>query len=178
MGCPGHASTTADSRGSDRPPAEHFVQFYEDDDGIVDAAADFVASGLASDGAGIVVAAPKHRESIAARLSVRRFDLESLSQDGRYVAVDAAQIVASILVDGLPDASRFHDVVGGLLERASAGAPGGVRIFDELGTLLWAEGNREAAVRVERLWNELSERQDFSVLCAYPLRAFDGDAGA
>src|SRR5436305_29207 len=42
--------------------------------------------------------------------------------------------------------------------------------------LLWAQGQREAAMRLEHLWNDLARTHAFSLLCAYPLRFF-GRAG-
>jgi signal transduction histidine kinase len=44
--------------------------------------------------------------------------------------------------------------------------------------LLWAEGKREAALRLEHLWNDLAQTHAFSLRCAYPLRFFGrvGDA--
>ena len=42
--------------------------------------------------------------------------------------------------------------------------------------LLWAEGNREGALRLEKLWNDLGKIKSFSLLCAYPMSVFHGDA--
>jgi two-component system CheB/CheR fusion protein len=42
--------------------------------------------------------------------------------------------------------------------------------------LLWAEGNRDAAIRLEELWNDLARTETFALLCAYPISHFD-DAG-
>jgi two-component system CheB/CheR fusion protein len=39
--------------------------------------------------------------------------------------------------------------------------------------LLWAEGNRDAAIRLEELWNDLARRETFALLCAYPISHFD-----
>ena len=44
--------------------------------------------------------------------------------------------------------------------------------------VLWAEGAREAALRLEELWNDLGRQIPFSLLCAYPLKAFGSEAGA
>jgi signal transduction histidine kinase len=42
--------------------------------------------------------------------------------------------------------------------------------------LLVAAGNSEAALRLETLWNRAHERYAFSLLCAYPMTQFAGDA--
>jgi hypothetical protein len=38
--------------------------------------------------------------------------------------------------------------------------------------LLWAEGQTEAAIELEKLWNELANTYSFSLHCAYPMQAF------
>jgi hypothetical protein len=44
--------------------------------------------------------------------------------------------------------------------------------------LLWAEGNSQAAIELEGLWNELAESYAFYLHCAYPSTLFvaAGDA--
>ena len=42
--------------------------------------------------------------------------------------------------------------------------------------LLWAEGNAEAAIEVERLWNILGEKHTLSLLCGYPMQGFRAQA--
>ena len=41
--------------------------------------------------------------------------------------------------------------------------------------LLWAEGNSEAAIRLEELWNDLAHTHSFSLHCAYPITSFNRD---
>jgi signal transduction histidine kinase len=38
--------------------------------------------------------------------------------------------------------------------------------------LLWAEGNLEAAIQLEQLWNDLAQTHSFELLCAYPMSLF------
>ena len=38
--------------------------------------------------------------------------------------------------------------------------------------MLWAEGKFEAALQLEKLWNELSRTQSFHLRCAYSVGAF------
>ena len=49
-------------------------------------------------------------------------------------------------------------------------------VFGELVALLWAQGKATQAIRVEELWNELSEAHSFSLLCAYPMSGFEDGA--
>jgi signal transduction histidine kinase len=36
--------------------------------------------------------------------------------------------------------------------------------------ILWKDGNRDAAIRLEELWNELAKIHPFALFCAYPIR--------
>jgi signal transduction histidine kinase len=38
--------------------------------------------------------------------------------------------------------------------------------------LLWIEGNADAAIRLEELWNDLARTHAFSLRCAYPMSSF------
>ena len=48
-----------------------------------------------------------------------------------------------------------------------------VAIFGECVHLLWAEGNAEAAIQMEKLGNQLVERYDVNILCGYSLHRSD-----
>jgi PAS domain S-box-containing protein len=80
------------------------------------------------------------------------------------------------MVDGWPDAARFGQTIGGHIAQARASAGGKnarIAAFGEMVAILCAEGKMAAATRLEELWNELSQTCDFSLLCAYPMAAFD-----
>jgi hypothetical protein len=43
--------------------------------------------------------------------------------------------------------------------------------------VLWQQGQRDAAIRLEVLWNQLAQSQAFSLLCGYAIGNFYKDAG-
>ena len=53
-----------------------------------------------------------------------------------------------------------------------------VRAFGEMVDLLWKDGNADAAIRLEELWNELATKYQYSLLCGYSVDNFLHDAGA
>jgi len=159
---------------NDMSPSEHLVQFYETDDFLLDALSDFIGAGLGSGAACIVIATQAHREGLSHRLQINGLDPTSAHTQGKYLALDAAETLSQFLVEGSPDPQRFTQVVGGLIERAGKGQRR-VRIFGEMVTLLWEQGNQAAALRLETLWNELrSTSHPLSLLCAYPMSLFVG----
>ena len=149
----------------------HAVQFYERESYLLDSLTDYIGSALAATGAGIVIATLPHRDGVAKRLTARGLDVVGAGAQGRYVALDARDTLTWFMVDGWPDPARFDDTIGTLIAKTRERAPQ-VHAFGEMVALLWAEGNREAAIRLEELWAELGTRMPFSLLCAYPIEAF------
>ena len=164
--------------GDDVPP--HLVHFYEADTVLLDALSAYIGAGLRAGEAGIVIATPAHRAELEARLQAQGLDMEGARATGQYVALDAADTLARILVDGRlgdgqVDAMRFAAVVGGLIASAAEGRPR-VRAFGEMVALLVAAGKPSAALALEALWNELQQTHAFTLFCAYPLASLDGAA--
>src|SRR5258706_6496566 len=161
---------------AERRPAAHRVQFYETDAFLLEAASEFIGAGLDAGAVCLVFATPAHREGLAQRLQGNGFDLTRAEAQGDYVALDAAETLAQFLLEGSPEPQHFAQVVGGLIERAAKGKRG-VRVFGEMVALLWEQGNQEAALRLEALWNALgSGIHPFTLLCAYPISLFVASA--
>lgn len=171
LAAPGTASGIS---GRDSEVAEHVVQFYEADAFLLDAVKDFIGASLRAGGAGIVIATQEHRAGLEQRLAADGLDLAAARASGRYVALDADEVLPRIVIDGVPDPARFDEVVGSIIARVAAGHR--VRVFGELVTLLTAEGKHTAAIRLEKIWNALQQRLSFSLFCAYPIEQLSGEA--
>jgi hypothetical protein len=104
-------------------------------------------------------------------------DTDAAVQQGTIIALNVADTLASLLVDGLPDPARFFEDFSGLIETASKAAKAEhprVYFCGECIGRLWAEGKRDAALRFEQLCNELAKVHEVDLLCAYPLSGFHG----
>ena len=156
-------------------PDGHLVQYYEKEGFLYDRVTDFMSDGLRASDAGILIATRIHRDGVESRLRSRGVDLNVLAAGGRYHALDARATLGRFMVDGRPDPIRFEQTIGPVI-RTARGGDRRVLAFGEMVALLWAEGNREAALELEQLWNDLAREETFALLCAYPIRAFD-DAG-
>jgi len=155
----------------------HAVQFYETDDYLLQTLADYVAGAFAAGDAAIVVATDAHRSALAERLAGRGIDVERMAASAAYFALDAKELLARFTIDGSISPTRFADVVRSLVVRARGeGSARQVRVFGEMVALLWAEGDRNGALVLEELWNELTRRMSFPLLCAYPASFFSTDA--
>src|SRR5216683_1618171 len=172
-------------KGSTPPPmtsvprdagsADHFVMFYEADRFLVDGVVDFIGPALKAGERAIVVATPEHRASIEAGLRDEGIDVAQMLADGSYLAVDAAHTLARFLVNDVPNPTRFEAVLHGLL-RGSTASSGRPRIFGEMVALLVADGNAQAALALEAMWNWQAKKHAFALMCAYPMQQLGGEA--
>jgi PAS domain S-box-containing protein len=160
---------------SERQAHSHSVQFYSEDNFLLDSISRLIGAALGAGDAGIVIATPAHRDEVVGRLETRGLDVALAVAQGRYVGLDAAETLSKFMVSGMPDWERFKNLIGPTIERAKKAAQnqsGRATLFGEMVALLWAEGNPEAALRLEELWNELGKIHSFALHCAYPLADF------
>jgi PAS domain S-box-containing protein len=159
----------------------HSVQFYADDDFLLDGLSRFIGAALLAGDSTLVIATKSHREGLGERLANRGLDLGPAIREGRYLSLDAAETLSKFMVNGRPDENRFSRVVGNVIKQlgtAALGDPPRVAAFGEMVALLWAEGKWDAAVQLERLWNELAQKHSFHLHCAYPMQFFSQEKDA
>ncbi len=153
----------------------HVVQFYGEDEFLVDELSRFIGSALVAGDGAIVIATLTHRKRLEQKLKERGLDTTRAIKKGRYVILDAAETLSKFMQDGLPDVTRFSEVIGSTIARVSAAAEGEqphISAFGEMVALLWADGKVEAAIQLEQLWNDLANTYSFSLHCAYPISGF------
>ena len=158
----------------------HSVQFYEDDQFLVDTVVDFFAVGLVDGLGAVAVATREHLTAISHGLHEKGFDVERTRTNGQLTLLDADELLATFMAGPLPDAARFRRAMDGVLGSHARFGDGArerrpVLAFGEMVDLLARQGNLDGAIRLEELWNELAETYTFSLLCAYSLSAFSED---
>jgi PAS domain S-box-containing protein len=157
---------------TDMGESEHFVQFYESDEFLIDSVSGFVGAALSAGNSSVVIATADHRRALQQKLAACGVDLAEAAAAGRWVEFDAAETLAKFMVNGAPDPSRLAKAVGSTIARL---AQDGRRIhaFGEMVALLWSAGQPDAAIRLEELWNDLARQHRFALFCAYPIDAFN-----
>ncbi len=153
-------------------PVDHVVQFYESDTYLAKKVASFIADGLALGESAILIATEPHRALFAESLRPLTSDLVCLLDSGRIVMLDAIATLERFMVNGMPDANAFHRTVGTTVTAMSRATHKPVRAYGEMVDVLWRRGERDAALRLEQLWNELRTQVSFKLLCAYGTEAF------
>jgi PAS domain S-box-containing protein len=160
---------------------DHVAYFYQENDSLLEALSDFIGGALGAGNAAVIIATKIHREGLQQRLTIRGLDVRKAAKQGRYVELDASELLSKFMIEGMPDAERFEEIVGGAIERIRAlnkTVRSEVVAFGEMVSLLWTEGKVEAAIRLEQLWNELAKKHSFSLRCAYPVANFHGEKNA
>ncbi len=156
----------------------HEVQFYSDDAHLLDTFADFIAVALKSGRAAIAVITESRSNGLVRRLKAQGVDVDAATQQGTYIQLDVNKAFSTFMVDDMPDSTRFFQVVGGVIAAAVKAARQqhhGVVACGEGTSVLWAEGNADAAIRVEQLWTEVGKTFGVDILCGYPLSSFHGE---
>lgn len=154
----------------------HVVQFYTDDDFLVDILARFVGSAVAMGDSAVVIATEAHQAGLEQRLAAKSIDISVGLKQGRFLRLDARETLNRFLGDGKLDEGLFTAEIGGLLQqarRASLNKGSRIAVFGEMVALLWAEGKPEEAIKLEQFWNDLAEKHLFTLVCGYPITGFD-----
>ncbi|HEV2325654.1 MAG TPA: HAMP domain-containing sensor histidine kinase [Terracidiphilus sp.] len=157
----------------------HTAHFYSDDESLLTEVGERIVAALQAGGSAIVIAEPSRRQSFARYLEAHQIDLVRVTNQGRWIALDAAGALAEFMVDGWPDDQRFRMLIGGVVDRLTAAAttPANtnppVFAYGEMVTVLWKRGRQAAAIRLEELWCELGHTRTFHLSCGWPLSLFN-----
>ena len=151
-------------------PLVHSVHFYDHDEALVSRLHNIVVSSLQDGSSVLIVATEEHREQLAAALTESDKEIARAAQ-ARVQMFDARQTLEQFMVEDQPSDLRFGKTVGKLISEArnkATNARRGVTVFGEMVALLWSDGNKLAALELERMWNASLHDRGFHLHCAYP----------
>lgn len=155
----------------------HAVRFYDSEVSLCRIVAAFLKEGLLLGQPAVVVATPAHSQGIVAELRAREVEVKSLQAAGALVVLDAAEIMATFMVDGVPSREKFRKTIEPVVNAARDGQNDRiVRAYGEVVDLLWKDGRDIAAIQLEMLWNELGRTAGFALMCGYAMGNFYKDA--
>lgn len=150
----------------------HEAGFYSDETSLLDAYVRVAEAALGAGNALIVLTEDRRHQKLRERLQARGIDVDGAVREGRYLAFDPEAVMSEFMIDGSLDEGRFRTAAAALVAasaRASTGKDRRVVACGECAPTLWREGNAEAAVRLEQLWDELAVTGDIDVFCGYSL---------
>jgi hypothetical protein len=148
-------------------PADHSVQFFADDETLLDTLANFVSTGLAGGESVIVLATAEHLRFLGNRLVRSGFDLVNPMSNDRFITMNAQTALSACMEGERLDEKLFSLMIGRFLHRAQARSAR-VRVYGELVAPLCQQGYSTAMLRLEELWDKLCKTHSFTLLCGYP----------
>jgi len=151
---------------------DHVLQVYENDEVLIETMAGFVETGINLGDCCVVFVTLPHMETLNKKLKSRGIDLDKAIADSQYIPVDAEDMLSKFIVNGVLDEELFHPAMTPLFDRCR-NSKRLVRASGEMVALLAAQGNWDATLQLERLWEEIHEKAPFCVCCVYPKIVFD-----
>ena len=147
----------------------HVAGVYADETSLLDDYVRFAEAALAAGSVFILLADPSRRDQLDERLRACGVAVDRLAGEGRYLFVDFAATFPESVAGGAIDETRVADVAAALFSHArrTAGDRPRMALCGEGAPGLWTRGYAEAAISIERLWNELSKGWTIDSLCAY-----------
>ena len=152
------------------PLCGHIVYSYTREEQVIEAICLFAQAGLRKGESVRLVLTAAHHQPVRERLEVEGFNLNQVESFGQLVCVDARDLLATFMTDGIIDEYRFKTTVGDMIVKAktAGGSRRTVRIFGEIVDLIWTS-NPTATYRLEQLWNHVIDAHGVQLLCAYSL---------
>ena len=148
----------------------HEVAFYENDAALVHGFAQTANAVLKAGHLVVIIATEFHRGLVDRELNNNGIDIEGMTRAGRFIELDAADVLSKIMVKELPDSIRCAKMLDDLVPEVSNHRnpdPGRVAICGECAATLLSCGNEEGAVRLEHLWDGLLSTLSIDTLCGY-----------
>jgi hypothetical protein len=149
---------------------DHVLQIYENDGVFLDALTGFVMGVKNSDETAVVIATNTHLNALEYRLQSYGIDVEELISNNKFIPLSAEDTLAELIIDGRPDEQVIKKMASELFDGHKK-----IRAFGEMVAILWTQGNKEAAIELENLWNKVSRHDRLSLFCAYPKSSFKDD---
>ena len=152
----------------------HEMLIYSDDAVLLESFTRFVAAALRAGNPAIVIATKSHLDGLFQSLNTEGLDVPAGTEKGTFIPLDVTEVLSTFMVNDLPDPVRFMDAATDLIQSAKAakGAHARIAACGVCAPRLWAEGKTDAAVWVERMWDDLAKAHQLDIVCAYPASNF------
>src|SRR5262249_61861464 len=96
----------------------HEVQFYPDDEVLLERVTHFIANAVNAGNPAFVVATAPHRNNLVQRLQAKGVDVDAAIRRGVLASLDAAETLSADMVTDWPAPDRFFECVSKRIESA------------------------------------------------------------
>lgn len=158
--------------------AVHSVHFYGSDEALMQRLRTVAVSAINAGNSILAIAIEAHRLKLSSTIEEQGFDVAGLSRERRVMFCDSRDVLSRVMNGRFPDSQVFQRFVGDLISKskqAAWNAHRGLTVLCETVSVLWEDGNREGALVMEGLWNDLLAKQSFQLHCAYPRSIFSSE---
>jgi DNA-binding NarL/FixJ family response regulator len=148
----------------------HEAMFYSDDELLIDEWTSIAEDALNVGATFILVTFDARRNSVRAKLDALGVNVAGAVSDGRYVSLSVEEATSKWMINGRLDQTRFWAAVTPVMlaaARASTAEQPQVVACGECAPSLCANGDAEAAIRLEQLWDEVAQTYHLDVFCGY-----------
>jgi DNA-binding NarL/FixJ family response regulator len=148
----------------------HEGLYYSNDVELLNQWASIAKDALNTDATFLLLATDSHRDTIGAMLQRCGINVERAVRDGRFVSLTVDETLSKFMVGDRLDETRFWNSVTSVLlsaARASTADQPYVIACGECAPTLCTQGNGEAAIRLEQLWDEVTRTYRVDTYCAY-----------
>ena len=151
----------------------HAVQFRGDDSCWLDNAANVLSRALRRGDTIASALIGSNRDALALRMQERGWNPDDLEQQGRYLVFDAEVLATQVMRSGMPGIDAISELVAAVESARSASGASHLTLIGEIAAVLCRRGSTEAALELERLWDELTRPLPILTICTYPTGCFD-----
>ena len=165
---------------ADATPPDHIVQLYQDEDFLGRAVCRFGVAALANGESFVLVSTRPHWNVWRPRFEAQGVDVEAARHRGQMTVLDAEEMLARFMRDGMPHPPTFLGLVSDVVVQARAGGRyPTVRLWGEMVNVLWERGNVTASMKLEDLYDQcVAKKLGVSTVCAFMMDNFNPDIQA
>ena len=158
---------------AEAPLGRHFCQIHEDAAALTAAVTEYAHAGLFDGHAVVLAAIPERLAAVESSLRAAGLHVDECTRTGQLTLLDAHALIGQVLDGPAPNPEAFRRVIGGVLTDVAGRGHKYTRVYGELVNVLWHEGNADAAIALEDLWNELAVEHRFALFCGYEMGGLD-----
>src|SRR5260370_15225763 len=132
-----------DNLVADSARPERIMEFYSDDDKLLDGWESLISNAVETGDTAICVATKAHAYGLAERLKLHTPKVTATSGQGRYITVDAAEALSAVTPEGKVNEARFLDLFEPVIASARPAITGKASrafILGEADAFLWLRG--------------------------------------
>ena len=154
--------------------SRHTVEFHADDSRYLDEVSKLVGTTLRSGEPVVFITSEANLIGVAERLDTPQMNVAMLKELGLYLPQNSARALSHVMRHGRPDKECLAEMVEDLnrLRLAAPNGPGRLTIVGDMSASLWLDGELDAALELERIWDELTRALPFFTVCCFPIDCF------